>query len=54
MAAARALVRVPAGQRTAAERGNRDLAKRTLKQLRELDPENADYAQMANQIVGAR
>jgi len=36
-----------------AQSGNRALAQNYVKQLRELDPENAEYAQMAKQIEGA-
>jgi Flp pilus assembly protein TadD len=36
-----------------AQAGNRELALRYVKQLRELDPENAEYAQMAKRIEGA-
>ena len=32
--------------------GDRDAARKYVKQLRELDPENVDYAQMARQIEG--
>jgi tetratricopeptide (TPR) repeat protein len=35
-----------------AQSGNRELAKNYVKQLRELDPENSEYAQMAKQIDG--
>ena len=34
-------------------RGDRDVALGYVKQLRELDPENTEYAQMAKQIEGA-
>jgi tetratricopeptide (TPR) repeat protein len=37
-----------------AQSGNRELALGYVKQLRELDPENAEYAQMAKQIEHAR
>jgi Tfp pilus assembly protein PilF len=37
-----------------AQAGNRDAALGYVKLLRELDPENADYAQLAKQIAGAR
>jgi hypothetical protein len=33
--------------------GNRELALGYVKQLRELDPDNAQYARMAQQIEGA-
>ena len=36
-----------------AQAGNRELALGYVKQLRELDPENPQYAQMAKQIEGA-
>ena len=36
-----------------AQAGNRELALGYVKQLRELDPENPQYAQMAKQIAGA-
>ena len=36
-----------------AQSGNREVALNYVEQLRELDPENADYAQMAKQIEGA-
>ncbi|HEY2850527.1 MAG TPA: tetratricopeptide repeat protein, partial [Gemmatimonadaceae bacterium] len=36
-----------------AQSGNRELAQNYAKQLRELDPENPEYAQMANQLEGA-
>jgi len=35
-----------------AQAGNRELALSYVKQLRELDPENRQYAQMAQQIGG--
>ena len=35
-----------------ARSGNRELALNYVKQLRELDPENAEYAQMTKQIEG--
>ncbi len=37
-----------------AQSGNRKLALDYVRQLREIDPENAQYAQMAQQIEGAR
>ena len=36
-----------------AQAGSRDVALGYVKQLRELDPDSAEYAQMARQIEGA-